>query len=136
LLRETSFFLGKILVMIGYTDAYTKTMFNLGNTAWSFINGTTIALIAPRFPRRRMFLTGACGMLCVYIGWTVAMQQAMHAVEVKVPNKSAGIAVLFFIFAYSPWYNIGNNALAYSMFCASATLGYKSISNEFGSLYG
>jgi hypothetical protein len=29
-------------------------------------------------------------------------------------GKAAGIAVLFFIFFYSPWYNIGNNALAYS----------------------
>jgi hypothetical protein len=28
-----SFYLGKILVMIGYTDTYTKTMINLGNTA-------------------------------------------------------------------------------------------------------
>ncbi|KAF8864363.1 MFS sugar transporter-like protein [Acephala macrosclerotiorum] len=109
-----SFYLGKILVMIGYTDAYTKTMFNLGNTAWSFINGTAIALISPRFPRRKMFLLGAFGMLFVYIGWTVAMQRAMLALEKKTPNKAAGIAVLFFIFFYSPWYNIGNNALAYT----------------------
>jgi sugar porter (SP) family MFS transporter len=109
-----SFYLGKILVMIGYTDAYTKTMFNLGNTAWSFINGTAIALISPRFPRRKMFLLGAFGMLFVYIGWTIAMQRAMLALEHKTPNRAAGIAVLFFIYFYSPWYNIGNNALAYT----------------------
>ncbi|KAE8449216.1 hypothetical protein EG329_008383 [Mollisiaceae sp. DMI_Dod_QoI] len=109
-----SFYLGKILVMIGYTDAYTKTMFNLGNTAWSFINGTAIALISPRFPRRTMFLVGAFGMLFVYIGWTIAMQRAMLALEHKSTNSAAGIAVLFFIFFFSPWYNIGNNALAYT----------------------
>ncbi|TVY78311.1 Lactose permease [Lachnellula suecica] len=109
-----SFYLGKILVMIGYTDTYTKTMFNLGNTAWSFINGTAIALISPRFKRRTMFLTGAFGMLAVYIAWTVAMQRAILALDTKVPNKAAGITVLFFIFFYSPWYNIGNNALAYT----------------------
>ncbi|TVY41674.1 High-affinity glucose transporter [Lachnellula subtilissima] len=109
-----SFYMGKILVMIGYTDTYTKTMFNLGYTAWSFINGTVIAIISPRFKRRTMFLTGAFGMLVGYIAWTVAMQRAMLALDLKVPNKAAGIAVMFFIFFYSPWYNIGNNALAYT----------------------
>lgn len=110
-----SFYLGKILVMIGYTDTHTKTMINLGNTAWSFVNGTAIALISPRFKRRTMFLTGAIGMLAVYVSWTIGMQQTMKGLEPgNKPNKAAGIAVLFFIYFYSPWYNIGNNALAYS----------------------
>jgi hypothetical protein len=91
-------------------------MINLGNTAWSFINGTAIALISPRFKRRTMFLTGAIGMLVVYVSWTIAMQRAELALKSNVPNKAAGIAVIFFIFFYSPWYNIGNNALAYSKF--------------------
>jgi hypothetical protein len=98
--------------MIGYTDTYTKTMINLGNTAWSFINGTAIALISPHIKRRTMFLTGAIGMLVVY----VSMQQTMPALEHKKTNKAAGIVVLFFLYFYSPWYNIGNKALAYSMF--------------------
>lgn len=108
------FYLGKILVMIGYTDTWTKTMINLGNTAWSFISGTAIALISPQFKRRTMFLTGAIGMLVVYVGWTIAMQKAEVALKTNVPNKAAGIIVIFFIFFYSPWYNIGNNALAYT----------------------
>ena len=49
--------------MIGITDSHEKSMINLGNTAWSFVNGTAIALISPRFNRRTMFLTGAIGML-------------------------------------------------------------------------
>ena len=110
-----SSYLGKILVAIGYTDTYTKTMINLGNTAWSFINGTAIAPISPRYKRRTMFLTGAFGMLCVYVSWTIAMAKTMDGLLPNhTPNKAAGIAVLFFIFFYSPWYNIGNNALAYS----------------------
>ena len=32
----------------------------------------------------------------------------------KKKNNHAAVAVLFFIFAYSPCYNIGNNALTYS----------------------
>jgi len=109
-----SFYLGKILVSLGYTDAWTKTRINLGNTAWSFINGTAIALISPRFKRRTMFLTGAIGMLVVYVSWTIAMQRAEVALKTGVQNKAAGIVVIFFIFFYSPWYNIGNNALAYT----------------------
>jgi hypothetical protein len=66
-----------------------------------------------------MFLTGAFGMLAVYIGWTIAMQKAMEAVANKTANKSAGIAVLFFIYFYSLPYNIGNNALTYSQFTLS-----------------
>lgn len=100
--------------MIGITDSNTKSMINLGNTAWSFVNGTTIALISPRFKRRTMFLTGATGMLVVYIAWTIAMKYAMDALAVGGTNTAAGVAVLFFIFFYSPWYNIGNNALAYT----------------------
>jgi len=102
--------------MIGYTDAWTKTRINLGNTAWSFVNGTVIALISPRFKRRTMFMTGAIGMLVVYVAWTIAMQRAEVALDNNVPNKAAGIIVIFFIFFYSPWYNIGNNALTYSTF--------------------
>jgi len=109
-----SFYLSKILDMVGITDANTKSMINLGNTAWSFVNGTIIALVAPRFPRRKMFLIGATGMLCVYIAWTIPTKIVMSALAEKKENKAAGVAVIFFIFFYSPWYNVGNNALAYT----------------------
>lgn len=109
-----SFYLSKILDMIGITDANMKSHINLGNTAWSFVNGTIIALIVPRFPRRTMFLIGATGMLCVYIAWTIPMKIVMTALANGEENRAAGIAVLFFIFFYSPWYNVGNNALAYT----------------------
>ncbi|PQE06740.1 MFS sugar transporter protein [Rutstroemia sp. NJR-2017a BBW] len=109
-----SYYLSKILAMIGYTDTYTKTMINLGNTAWSFITSTIIALVVARYKRRTMFLTCACSMLCVYIGWTISMQRAMLAYETNHPNKAAAITTLFFIYLYSPCYNIGNNALTYN----------------------
>jgi hypothetical protein len=100
--------------MIGYNDSHTKAMINLGSTIWSLVNGTVIAILSPRYKRRTMFLTGAIGMLAVYIGWTVACQRAVAALEAGKTNKAAGIAVLVFIYWFSPWYNIGNNALAYS----------------------
>jgi len=39
------------------------------------------------------------------------MQKAMEAVANNITNRSAGIAVLFFIYLYSLPHNIGNNAL-------------------------
>jgi hypothetical protein len=73
-----------------------------------------IAIIFPGFKRRTMFLTGAIGMLCVYIAWLVAVQRTVTALNAGTTNKSAAVAALFFIYFYSSWYNIGNNALAYS----------------------
>ena len=55
-------------------------------------------------------------MLLVFVGWTVSMQQVLEANASKKKNNSAAIAVLFFIYAYSPAYNIGNNALTYSQY--------------------
>ncbi|KAF7954825.1 uncharacterized protein EAE97_000084 [Botrytis byssoidea] len=109
-----SFYLSKILAMIGYTDTNTKTVINLGSTAWSFLTGTLTALIVPRYKRRTMFLLCACSMFFVYIAWTISMQRAMLAYDTDRLNKAAAITTLYFIFLYSPCYNIGNNALAYT----------------------
>jgi hypothetical protein len=49
-----------------------------------------------------MFLTGAIGMLCVYISWIIAVQRTVSALDAGTTNKAAGVAVLFFIYFYSP----------------------------------
>ncbi|KAK8031244.1 hypothetical protein PG990_000978 [Apiospora arundinis] len=56
-----------------------------------------------------MFLTCTIGTAVVYTVWTVA--SARYAIE---GSASAGIAVLVFIYVYSPFYNVGWNALAYT----------------------
>ncbi|CZR53195.1 related to hexose transporter protein [Phialocephala subalpina] len=65
-----------------------------------------------RFPRRRMFLLCTISTLFVFISWT--MEKALSANAHRMTNNAAAIAVLFFIFAYSPCYNIGNSALTYT----------------------
>lgn len=42
------------------------------------------------------------------------MERAQTAEQAGTPNQAANIAVLFFIYAYSPCYNMGYNALTYS----------------------
>ncbi|KAH6632192.1 general substrate transporter, partial [Chaetomium tenue] len=104
-----SFYMKKILALVNITDDRTVQKIILSNTCWGFINAVPIALIAPRFPRRTMFLICTIGTAVVYTVWTVA--SARSAIE---NSAAAAIPVLVFIFVYSPFYNIGWNALAYT----------------------
>ncbi|KAF4780631.1 major myo-inositol transporter iolT [Colletotrichum scovillei] len=108
-----SFYMKKILNLVGITDNHTVQKFILGNTCW-----------APRFARRKMFLTCTIGTACVYTVWTVA--SARFAIE---QSQKAAIPVLVFIFVYSPFYNIGWNALA-ETFEANITYRAKGIAVE------
>ena len=92
-----SFYMKKILALVGITDDRTVQQIILGNTCWGLINAVPIALIAPRFPRRRMFLICTIGTAVVYTVWTVA--SARSAIE---GSARASIPVLVFIFVYSP----------------------------------
>lgn len=61
-----------------------------------------------------MFLISLGGMLLVYIGLTTSIEQFILAKARGKTDRLASILALFFIFAHSPMYNIGNNALTYS----------------------
>lgn len=104
-----SFYMKKILNLVGITDDRTVQKVILSNTCWGLINAVPIALIAPRFRRRAMFLTCTIGTACVYTVWTIA--SARFDIQ---QNSAAAIPVLVFIFVYSPFYNIGWNALTYT----------------------
>ncbi|KAI1370695.1 MFS general substrate transporter [Hypoxylon crocopeplum] len=99
----------KILNLVGITDNRTVQKVILSNTCWGLINAVPIAIVAPLFRRRAMFLTCTIGTAVVYTVWTVA--SARFALE---NSAAAAIPVLVFIFVYSPFYNIGWNALAYT----------------------
>ena len=65
-----------------------------------------------------MYLACACSLLVCYVGWTICA--ARYAVENAAGNNAnaliCGKLVLFFIYLYSPCYNLGYNALTYSMY--------------------
>lgn len=108
-----SYYSGVLFGMMGFTDDYTKTRINLAYACWSLLNATIIALIVTRFKRRHMYMLSAALMLCAFIGITVSLER-IQAVPEGQRNNAAGIAALFWYFAYSPTYAIGNNALTYS----------------------
>ncbi|KAJ5286051.1 hypothetical protein N7524_001357 [Penicillium chrysogenum] len=104
-----SYYLSDLLNMVGITDGVIKSKINIGIACWGLICGTALALTAPRFKRRPMYLTCASALLCVYIAWTISMERFL-----ATNAQSAAIATIFFIFAYSPAYNLGYNALTYT----------------------
>lgn len=104
-----SYFLGDVLRLIGYTDPSFQTKYNLGNQCWSLICGVSAALVVMRFKRRTMYLTGILSILAVYVAWTVCT-----AVFINNHSDVAAKLSLFWIYAYSPAYNICFNALTYS----------------------
>jgi Sugar (and other) transporter len=109
-----SYYQNLLYIMMGYTSTYAKTRINLANACWSFMTATAAALVVARFKRRVMFLLSVGSMLIVFIAMTISFEKLREAKNNKVTNSAAGVAALIFYFAYSPCYNIGNNALTYS----------------------
>ncbi|KAI1843544.1 hypothetical protein JX266_010177 [Neoarthrinium moseri] len=109
-----SYYLGDLLSMIGKKDPIFKQQINVSIACWSLVCGSVAAFCVTRFKRRAMYLVCTVSLLIVYISWTISMERAMKALEDKVPNSAASGATLFFIYAYTPCYNIGYNALTYT----------------------
>ncbi|KAI9902740.1 hypothetical protein N3K66_002092 [Trichothecium roseum] len=131
-----SYYLGDLLTMIGYTDSKVKQEINLVNACWALVMGIAVALLVKKFRRRVMYMTCVCSLLCIYIGWTVAMKEAVTANERGEPNEAAGWTVLVFIFLYNPAYNIGYNALTYTYLVELWPYALRSRGISFFQLFG
>lgn len=92
-----SFYMKKILNLVGITENRTVQKVILSYTCWGLISAVPIAIIVPRYRRRPMFLTCTVGTCVVYTVWTIA--SARFAIE---NSARAAIPVLVFIFVYSP----------------------------------
>lgn len=100
--------------MMGYTSDFAKTRINLANSCWGLLTASAAAFIVAHFRRRTMYMLAAGSMLATFTAMTISFQRLRVAKDAGVKNNAAGIAVLFFYFAYNPCYNLGNNALTYS----------------------
>ena len=109
-----SYYLGDLLAMVGNSTSIFKQKINVATACWGLIVAFTAAMLVTRFRRRVMYLTCTVSLLLCYIAWTVSMKVAKTALDAGNENHAAGIATIFFIFAYSPCYNIGYNALTYT----------------------
>lgn len=109
-----SYYLGDLLKMIGLTDSTAIQKINVSIACWSLVCATVVAMLVVKVRRRVMYLMCTCSLLLCYIGWTISMKYAQTAADAGTPNSAANVAVLVFIYAYSPCYNMGYNALTYS----------------------
>ena len=135
-----SYYQNLLFNMMGYTTDYAKTRINIANACWSLMNAVVIALVVTRFRRRWMFMLSAGSMTMVFMAMTICFNRLQVAEDRGVKNQSAQIAALFFYFAYSPCYNIGNNSLTYTYLVelfpyAQRTMGI-GIEQIFGKLAG
>lgn len=95
-----SYYLGDLLNMIGETDSIFKQQINVSLACWNLICGAVAAGLVTKFRRRPMYLVCTISSLVVYISWTISMQKAKEALDAKQTNSAAGIATIFFIYAY------------------------------------
>lgn len=131
-----SYYQNLLFGLIGYTSNYAKTRINIANQCWSFMNAMVIALIVTRFRRRRMFMLSAGSMTLVFMSMTICFQRLELARNLKIDNKSAQYAALFFYFAYSPCYNIGNNSLTYTYLVELFPYAQRSMGIGFEQIFG
>jgi sugar porter (SP) family MFS transporter len=114
-----SYYLGDLLTLIGYTDSTYIQKINVSIACWSLVCAFTVSMLVTRIRRRVMYLACTISLLLCYIAWTISMERAQTAAaaakaKTGEANQAANIAVLFFIYAYSPCYNMGYNALTYT----------------------
>nr|BAV32173.1 putative MFS sugar transporter [Sordaria araneosa] len=109
-----SYYLVDLLDMIGFKESTYVQKINVSIACWSLFCGVTVSLLVTKIRRRVMYLACTMSLLCCYIAWTISMERAQTAKNAGTPNNAANIAVLFFIYAYSPCYNMGYNALTYT----------------------
>ncbi|KAL5116496.1 hypothetical protein ACEQ8H_005617 [Pleosporales sp. CAS-2024a] len=135
-----SYYQNLLFQLMGYTSTYAKTRINIASQCWGLLNGVIIALVITRFRRRWMFMLSAASMALVFMAMTICFERLRVADQAHGKNPSAQIAALFFYFAYSPCYNIGNNSLTYTYLVelfpyAQRTMGI-GIEQIFGKLAG
>ena len=118
-----SYYSNLLFGLMGFTDSYAKTRINLANNCWNLITAVIIALFVAKVKRRYMFMASSISMLLVFIAMTISFEKLREAKTAGVENHAAQISALFWYYAYSPCYNIGNNALTYSKLATGSFIG-------------
>ena len=96
-----SYYLAKILALVGITQRSTQNKLNLGLSCWSFACTIGSSLLAAKWLRRRQLMSGYLGMTVIFTLYT-----ACSALYAKDTNKAAGIAVIAFIFLFNAAYSL------------------------------
>lgn len=92
-----TYYFAKVLRIVGVSNNRTIQRIILSHNCWGLINSVPLSIIAPRYPRRQMFIFGALGMAACFTAWTVASARyELHG------GRAAATASIAFIFIYNP----------------------------------
>ncbi|KAF1976146.1 MFS general substrate transporter [Bimuria novae-zelandiae CBS 107.79] len=93
-----TYYFAKVLRTVGVDNNRTIQQIILSNNCWGLINSVPLSIIAPRYPRRHMFILGALGMAACFTAWTVASARYETSA-----SSSAAAASIAFVFLYNPY---------------------------------
>lgn len=97
-----SYYLGPILTAAGLTTSLQQTLINATSQMLSWASAVYFATLPSKFGRRKLFLWAIVLVFCCLIAITTG-----SAVFAERGAKSAGYAVVAFIYLFSPAYNLG-----------------------------
>lgn len=128
-----SYFLTLVLDTVGVKDPDTQTLINGILQIFNFASAVSAAFMVDRLGRRTLFLWSGVGMLVSFVIWT-----ACSAVFNDTGSKSAGIAVVAFIFIYFFHYDIGYTPLlfGYTTEILPYSIRAKGLTVEMITIYG
>ncbi len=98
-----SYYLAPILASAGLTTGLQQTLINATSQMLSWFSALYFATLPAKFGRRKLFLWAVVCVLMSLIAITVG--SALFAANPN--NKSAGYAVVVFLYLFSPAYNLG-----------------------------
>ncbi|KAJ4291928.1 hypothetical protein N0V90_009825 [Kalmusia sp. IMI 367209] len=73
-----TYYFARVLRIVGVNNNRTIQQIILSHNCWGLINSVPLSLIAPRYPRRHMFILGALGMAACFTAWTVASARFLN----------------------------------------------------------
>jgi sugar porter (SP) family MFS transporter len=99
-----SYYLAPILATVGLTESLEQTLINATSQILSWLSAVYFATLPSKLGRRPLFLGAGVFVFSCLIAITTG--SAVYAQDTS--NKAAGIAVVAFIYLFSPAYNFGN----------------------------
>uniref|UniRef100_A0A093X8P2 Lactose permease n=1 Tax=Talaromyces marneffei PM1 TaxID=1077442 RepID=A0A093X8P2_TALMA len=109
-----SYFLPKVLELIGITNSNTVLTINSILNAVNVVSATGICFFVDKFGRRRLFLTSCFGMIACFVATTIALARFQISADNGITNQNAANTVIVFIFLYYISYNIGFSGMLVS----------------------
>ncbi|KAM0433421.1 hypothetical protein ACHAPT_004299 [Fusarium lateritium] len=97
-----SYYLAKILALVGITSRATQNQINLGLSCWNLVTAVCSSIAASFLLRRRQLMAGYVSMTVLFACYTAG--SAVYAEDDE--NQAAAKAVIVLIFLYSAGYNL------------------------------